>query len=247
MSKSKEFFDVANSYLEKLRVTQKEATLEVAKIMGDCMINNGIVQLFGIDHGIAFSMELGYRAGGLMPFHRISVSDLVLRNVITESELTKPDFNMDISMAHKLLSIYNIHAEDMFIIISSAGNEPIVVEVALEAKKRNQKVVAILSKSHVDASPTLHSSGNKLSDLADVMLDVTASYPDLVVKLSDGNNFNQVSTICGNVIAQMLTAETYRYLKENGKDCPILLSANVKGADEHNRAISDKYLGRWNS
>lgn len=57
----------------------------------------------------------------------------------------------------------------------------------------------------------------------------------MVVTLENGQKINQVSTVTGNVIAQMLCAETYRYLTGLGHDCPVLLSANVKGADVHNR------------
>ncbi len=247
MSKTKEFFDVTKSYLLRLVNEEKPQILAAAKMMGDCMNTDGIIQLFGLDHGVAFSMELGYRAGGLMPFHQMRTSDLVLRGVITEAEYTKVDFNNDIEMAHKLLSLYNIAPHDMFCLISFAGNEALIVEVALQAKKQQQRIIAVINKRLSAAAPVLHPSGKKLSDVADLTLDVLAPNPDTVITLSDGSPFNQVSSICGNVMAQMLTAETYRYLTDQGSDCPVLLSANVKGADTHNRVISDKYLGRWNS
>jgi len=247
MSKTKEFFAIANDYLKRIKENEKQSIIDVAHIIADCISNDGLIQLFGIDHGHAFSMELGNRAGGLVNFHRWNVPDLVMRNEITEAELLKPDFNMDVTMAHKLLATYSIFDQDMFLLISSAANEPIIVEVALKAKEKNQKVVALVNKNHANVSPILHESGKKLTDIADYVLDDCAPYPDLVISLSDGTPFNQVSTICGNVIAQMITAEIYRYLMDKEVDCPILLSANVKGADEHNRAAVIKYWDRLNS
>lgn len=247
MSKSKDFFEIAKSYIKEVKETQQEPIIEASKMMGDCMDNNGVVQLFGIKHGLAFSMELGYRAGGLMPFHQIKPRDLALRGKINEAELLGNDFEMDPANAKKLLEIYNILPEDMFILISFAGNEPIMIETAMEAKRNNQKVIAVISKSQYAKSPALHPSKKKLADFADLVLDTMGPCPDTVLALNDEIKINQVNTICGNVIAQMLTAETYRYLNENNKPCPVLLSANVKGADVHNREISDQYLGRWNS
>ena len=247
MSKSKDFFETAKQYITEVKDTQKQPIVEAARMMGDCMDANGVVQLFGLGNGLAFSMELGYRAGGLMPFHQIKPKDLALRGLIQEETLNDPEFNNDPNMAHKLLGIYNILPEDMFILISFAGNEPIIVETALMAKQKNQKIIAVVSQSLAEASPILHESGKKLTDLADLVLDVMGPNPDTVLPLDETIKMTQVNTICGNVIAQMLTAETYRYLVENGKECPVLLSANVKGADVHNRAISDRYLGRWNS
>lgn len=247
MSYSKDFFDTVKNYITEVKDSQKQPILDAAKMMGDCMDNNGIVQLFGLDNGVAFSMELGYRAGGLMPFHQIKTSDLALRGKISEDVLKSPEFNMNTEMAHTLLGLYNIYDEDMAILISFAANEPIIVEAAMMFKEKGQKVIAVVNKKMADAAKPLHPSNKKLTDLADLVIDVTGPNPDTVVSIDDTTKINQVSTICGNVIAQMITAECYRYLTESGKDCPVLLSANVKGADVHNREISDKYLGRWNS
>ena len=87
----------------------------------------------------------------------------------------------------------------------------------------------------------------KLEDYADLVLDTHAEVGDVVLDIDGTHKMNHVGTITGNVIAQMLTAETYRYLTENGHESPVLLSANLKGADVHNRRLSDKYAGRWNS
>ena len=80
-----------------------------------------------------------------------------------------------------------------------------------------------------------------------MVIDTCTPNPDVVTKLKNGAMINQMATLTGNTIAQMLTAEIYKYLVDNGNDAPVLFSANVTGADVHNRAISDKYLGRWNA
>ena len=78
-------------------------------------------------------------------------------------------------------------------------------------------------------------------------MDTHAEIEDAVLDIDGTHKMNHVGTVVGNVIAQMMTAETYRYLTEKGSECPVLLSANLKGADVHNRRLSDKYAGRWNS
>lgn len=91
MAEAKEFFSAAKHALQEVKNTQREAVYEAAKMMGDCMLENGLVQLFGLGHGLAFSMELGYRAGGLMPFHQIKMEDLLLRGVVSPEEANQPD------------------------------------------------------------------------------------------------------------------------------------------------------------
>lgn len=247
MLDTKDFFDCVKARLEVVKDTQRDNVLKAAQMMGDCMEENGVVQLFGLDHGIAFAMELGYRAGGLMPFHKMQTVDLVMKGMITENEFNKPDFNDDVTMAHKLFDAYQIEDTDMYIMVSFAGNEPIMVEAALIAKEKGQKIIAVVNKKLADEAPVKHSSGKKLTDIADLVIDNCADLDDAVLDIDGTHKMCQLGTITGNVIAQMITAETYNYLTSMGKECPILLSANVKGADVHNKAMSDKYAGRWNS
>ena len=247
MLETKDFFACVKEKLAVVKEKQRENILKAAKMMGDCMEENGVVQLFGLDHGIAFAMELGYRAGGLMPFHKMQTVDLVMKGIISEDEFNNPDFNDDVSMAHKLFDAYRIEDTDMFIMVSFAGNEPIIVEAALIAKEKGQKVIAVVNKKLSDKSEARHSSGKKLADIADLVIDNCSDLTDALLDVDGTHKMCQIGTITGNVIAQMITAETYNYLTSMGKDCPILLSANVKGADVHNKALSDKYAGRWNS
>ena len=247
MVNSRDFFDAAISVVNEVAQDEHDNILACAKMMGDCMLENGIVQLFGINHGLAFSMELGYRAGGLMPFHQFNTKDLAMRGVITEEQLRSPDFDNDCEMAHKMFNLYRIEKEDMFILVSNSGCEALIVEVAKIAKSKGHKVVAVVSKDLVSVSESTHPSKENLVDIADLVIDNHSKASDALIDVDGTHKMNQVGTITGNIIAQMLTAETYHYLTDLGQECPVLLSANVKGADKHNRALSDKYLGRWNS
>ena len=64
--------------------------------------------------------------------------------------------------------------------------------------------------------------------------------PDLALDVH-GVKTGQVSSTVSNVMAQMITAEMYKYFIDQGKEAPILLSANVKGADVHNDSLTDPY------
>ena len=247
MKNCKEFFEKTIAIIDNVAELERDNIYAAAKMMGDCMIDNGVVQLFGLNHGKEFAMELGYRAGGLMPFHRVDVNDLALRGVITESVLTSDEFKENTEMAHKLLDLYRIEKEDMFIVVSDNGCEPIVVEVAKLAKERGHKVIAVVSQNLVDVTEARHPSNEKLTDVADLVLNTHSNVKDAIIDIDETHKMNQVNSIVGNVIAQMLTAEIYRYLTEKELDCPVLLSVNVVGADVHNKNLSSKYEGRWNS
>ena len=80
-------------------------------------------------------------------------------------------------------------------------------------------------------------------DYCDLYLDMMADDPDVAVDL-DGLKVGQIGNTVSNVMAQMLTAEIYNYYVSHGKEAPVLLSANVKGADVHNNSLTDPYEGR---
>ena len=242
----KEYFELAKKEIDKAKECERDNLIKASKLMGDCMLENGVVQLCGMGHGAAFQMELGYRAGGLMPFHQFYIRDLAMRGIITNAELNDEDVENRTDLVDKLYQSYNIHQKDMYLLVSHTGCEGLIVELAIRAKQEGRKVIAVVCKQALESSKSLHPTKTKLDEYADVIIDNHAPVHDTLFDVN-GYKLGQISTITGNCLAQMLTAETYKYLKDGGHEAPVLLSANKAGADVHNKALSDKYLDRWNS
>ena len=172
MLETKDFFACVKEKLAVVKEKQRENILKAAKMMGDCMEENGVVQLFGLDHGIAFAMELGYRAGGLMPFHKMQTVDLVMKGIISEDEFNKPDFNDDVSMAHKLFDAYRIEDTDMYIMVSFAGNEPIMRQHLLLKKKARRLSLLSIRNFQIRVKQDTHLVRNWL--ISQTLLLITA-------------------------------------------------------------------------
>ena len=122
----------------------------------------------------------------------------------------------------------------MYCLVSYYGNEPLIIELAKKAKKNNQKVVAVINKKAYDKT------NSNLLEYCDEYLDMECEDPDIAIDL-DGIKIGQLSSTVTNVLAQMLTAEIYSYFIDKGKDAPVLLSANINGADVHNNSLTDPY------
>ena len=95
--------DIKKVYLDKLKAdidraydTQLEKIQVIARMFGECMDNGGVVQLFGVRHGIEFVNELNYRAGGIAPFHALRLRDLVLMEKISQSDVDDGSIYEDI-------------------------------------------------------------------------------------------------------------------------------------------------------
>jgi len=246
MTESDKLFEEALKHIRLVQQDQRVQITQCARMLTDCIVAGGIGQLCTTDSGKSFSMELNFRAGGLMPFHQFNTRDLALRKVMEPADITPEAFDDDPSKAAAWWGIYNIDPADMFFISSPYGNEAVLVEIAMMAREKGHKVVAVTDLASCAKDKATHPSGKKINELADLVFDIGTGYPDSVVDV-DGHAMGHLSSILNDVLAQMITAETYRCFKQRGLQCPVLLSMNVTGADVHNKAISDRYDGRWNS
>ncbi len=89
-----------------------------------------------------------------------------------------------------------------------------------------------------------HPSGQRLADVADVVLDNGAPYGDALLSLPSGGAVCPVSSVTTALLAQLLVAEVVRRIEAAGEVAPIYLSANVPGGDEHNITLESRYAGR---
>ena len=234
MDIKKAYFELIKERVSDAYEKQKDQIKAVAEMFSSCMENLGVVQLFGVRHGEEFVNELNYRAGGIAPFHGLKLKELVLTELINQEEIDSGEVYNDLSVIDKFNQIYDLDDRDMYCLVSFYGNEPLIVELARRAKERGQKVVAVVNKKSYDKY------GGKLLDYADLYLDMDAEEPDLALNI-DGTQTGQLSSTVCNVIAQMITAEVYNCFVSKGKEAPVLLSANIKGADIHNNSLTDPY------
>ena len=237
MDIKKAYFELIKDRVSDAYEKQKDQIKAVAEMFSSCMENMGVVQLFGVRHGEEFVNELNYRAGGIAPFHGLKLKELVLKELLKQDEIDSGEVYGDLSVIDKFARIYDLDDRDMYCLVSFYGNEPLIVELARRAKEKGQKVVAVVNRKSYDKY------GGKLLDYADLYLDMDADEPDLALDI-DGIKTGQLSSTVCNVIAQMITAEVYNSFVSKGKEAPVLLSANIKGADIHNNSLTDPYVRR---
>lgn len=237
MDIKRQYFDLIEERIKAVYECEHEKYKEVAKLFGECMENLGVVQLFGVNHGEEFVNELNYRAGGIAPYHGLKFKDLMLAGKVDQKDIDSGEILNDASAVDKFFEFYQMDDRDMICLVSYYGNEPVVLALAKRYKENGQKVVAVINKKSYDKT------GSNLLDYCDMWLDMGADDPDVAMHIGD-TAIGQLSSTTANVIAQMLTAEVYNYYVSSGKEAPVLLSANIKGADVHNNSLTDPYERR---
>jgi uncharacterized phosphosugar-binding protein len=189
-------------------------------------------------------MEIAGRAGGLIATNRIALRTLVLRGGRDVSALGGAEFERDPSVGENLLALFDVQPHDIFMIASNSGVNGSILGVALAAKARGHKVIAVTSLDHTMKVTPKHPSGKRLSEVADIVIDNLAPFGDSTMQLEGGIGVGAVSSITAAFIAQRITIGVAETIRQRGKKPPVYLSANIPGGDEHNRALEDLYGDR---
>lgn len=222
------YFRSVITLLTKLRNTQLPSIIEAAKICADRIAKGGLVFLFGSGHSRMMSEEMTPRQGCFVGFYALvehSISNHAA--IVGPNGLRAPLFLEKYEgYAEEILKSFKFGPHDAFIIISTSGIRPVVVEMARGAQQRGLPVIAIVSREHCEAVPATHSSGKKLVDFADVVLDNVTPPGDCMLELPGLDwRTGPASTITGATIINMLRCETARLLVERGHK-PVMLPSH---------------------
>jgi uncharacterized phosphosugar-binding protein len=224
--------------------TSRVAVAAAAELFATCVRADGVIQAFGTGHSQATALELAGRAGGLIPTNRIALSDLVQFGGEDPSVLADPMLERRADVSARLYELAAPRPQDLFVIASSSGVNPSVVEMAHVVKDAGHALVAITSVQHSTRVPAKHTSGRRLADLADVTLDNGAPFGDTLLELPDGTSAGAVSSLSAALLVQMVVAETVRLLLDSGTMPPVYVSNNVPGGLERNLELEARYQGR---
>jgi uncharacterized phosphosugar-binding protein len=128
--------------------------------------------------------------------------------------------------AEEILKSFHFGPRDAFIVISTSGIRPVVVEMAAGAKRRGMPVIAIVSRQHSDRVAAAHSSGKKLIDVADIVIDNHCPPGDCVLEIEGlAWRTGPASTVTGGMIVNMLRCEVAERLVARGFK-PVLLPSH---------------------
>jgi uncharacterized phosphosugar-binding protein len=105
--------------------------------------------------------------------------------------------------------------------------------MALEMKARGIKVIVITNVEQSRSSSALHVSGKRLYELANVTIDNCVPAGDALLSLPGTNSkIGPASTVAGAAIINSIIIEAVAGLLQQGKQVPVLPSANVEGVGE---------------
>jgi uncharacterized phosphosugar-binding protein len=188
--------------------------------------------------------EMFPRHGSFPGFHPIVELSLTYHNpVVGDNGQRQAMFLEHVEGLSKvILRNFSISLPDSFMIFSNSGVNQVVVEMAMEAKKRNLPVIAVVSLAHCQASPAQHSSGKKLIDFADVVVDNCAPAGDAMVRVQGLDDpVGPGSTIGGAAVVNAIKCLVAEGLTRLGKPPIVLTSSYFIGAEKSARQFDRCY------
>lgn len=227
-----EFFNKAKEVIKQLEATEKEAIHEAALLISSSIRSGGILQAFGSGHSYGGAIEVCGRAGGLIP-------SKVIRDK-AEGMYEAVEGN-----APFLMRQVGIEENDIFILISNSGRNPMTIEMADYIKKKGCKLIVVTSLEVSKRSVSRHSSGKLLYQFADVVLDNHAVYGDAALEVEGFQ-----TKVCGtssfavSLLLQQVIYEAVKDMVEKGYCPPVYKSANIDNGREFNREFENKYGDR---
>jgi uncharacterized phosphosugar-binding protein len=222
------YFDVIKNLIPVLE-KEEEHMKKAAHFIAESLISGGIIQTFGSGHSYATSLEIAAREGGLLPAKAIY-------------EETFGRYKEIEGVSDEFVKYWDLRANDCVIIISNSGRNPFIVELAMYVRSRNIPLIAVTALDVSKNTPSRHSSGKRLFELADVVLDNHSTEGDAAVQIEGlKTKVEGTSLIASDLLMNQMVVFAIEEMINKGFTPPVLMSANIDEGPEFNEKLMEKY------
>ena len=218
--------------MDDIERTQGDNIRRAAELMADSIAAGRWVHTFGCGHATIPVEEMYPRIGGFVGFHPMVELPLTFFTHVTGEMGINQFLFLERAEGYgrAIMSAWDFDARDTMWIFSHTGINNVNIDIALRAKELGLKVIATGSAEQAQASTARHSSGKKLFDIADVVIDTRVPAGDSSVTLKHHrDNVGPVSTMGFITVVWMTIVTVAELLEARGVRLFIHPSHNVPG------------------
>ena len=242
-----EYLSRITEIIAKIQETQTDNIQNAAEAFAKSIQSGGRVYMFGSGHSVIPVMDIFPRYGSFVGFYPIYDPRLMWSNVVGPGGARELLWlEQREGYAKIVLSSYKLKLADSILVYSHGGLNAAPIEMAMEAKKSGATVVTVSSLANYKHAAAKHSSGKKLSDVADVAIDNCVPLEDALVA-GDGipEKFAAGSTVAGVSIAMTLVSEVGKRLLKAGIRPQTFVSPNVGLSPDHNDQVYAEFIRNY--
>ena len=234
-----QYRDRITQALNRIWETQTGNIEKASAVMTDCIVRGGLVHLFGSGHSVLPVQDMFPRYGAFPGFRPLMDMRLMWTNVIGSGG-AKGLLWLERREGYASVLFENepIRSGDVMLVFSHGGLNAAGIEVLQEARKRGLTTVAITSLDNYRKREATHSSGKKLADVADCVIDNCVPAEDALVTIKGWKApVAAGSTVSTVTIAMAIIAQVASELAARDHNPPVFVSPNVPGipADNNNK------------
>lgn len=227
-----EFFEEAKRLTKIIEEEEAENISKAAELVAEALMNDGIIQAFGSGHSYAGAVEICGRAGGFIPSKAIQ-------------DPAGGMYERFEGIGTTLMQKVMIDENDIFLLISNSGRNPMAIEMAEKIKAKGNKLIVLTALEVSKNSTSRHSSGKLLYEFADIVLDNHSNFGDAALSVEGlETKVCGTSSFSATLILQQMIYEAIQIMVDAGFVPPVYQSANIDGGPEYNEVLEKKYADK---
>jgi uncharacterized phosphosugar-binding protein len=240
------YYERISDVLARIRSTQTASIEQAADAIATAISSGGLAFLFGSGHSVIPVMDVFPRYGSFVGFVPLYDPRLMWSNVVG------PGGARELLWIERregyvpvFLQSFPLRKGDCLLVFSHGGLNAAPIDAARYARERGLTVISISSLANVAVAPATHSSGQRLSEVADIAIDNCVPPEDALVDVGRIEKVAAGSTLAAVFIAMSIVAETGSRLAAKGVVPPTFVSPNVPGVPAgHNQGVFEAYARR---
>lgn len=243
-----DYFRTLSARLDKVRTTQGDAIRSAARAAANSIAAGKLVFTFGTGHGALPALESFPRTGTIVGFRPIVESTMIsFHHVWGDMGARQYRFiHAQEGYGKAILRSHQLDPADTMILFSHSGINAVILDMALECKDRGIKLVGVTSLPHSSNVPSRHSSGKRLFEVADIVIDTGIPMADAAHFIEGLESpVGASSTSVTIAIAHAIVAATAEDLVKQGVMPHVMVSPNTTGKEAANRQNDDNYEELW--
>jgi len=230
--KGQEYLHIIRGILDGIEQTQMGNIQKAAGVIADAVAGGHNLFAAGVFHSALAVQDLFYRGGGLAFLNILSMPGLM--SLDTHPARLMVDLERVEGYGKIVITNSPLKAGDVLIVVSTAGRNAVPIELAMTARERGVTVIGVTSMAYTNSVTSRHSSGKKLCDVVDLVIDNMTAPGDASLQLEGLPKFSPTSGIGSIAVLQTMVAETVEALAARGHKAAIKKPGNVDGGMDFN-------------
>lgn len=238
------WLQAAADVLARVAESQADGIETASQWCAEAIAADGLVHLFGTGHSRMPVEEMFPRYGSYPGFNPIVELSMTFHTQVVGANGQRQAMYIErqSGLAETILSNFRFGPSDVMMVFSASGLTAVPVEMAVGARARGMRVIAVTSVDQSMSADPDPAAGRRLLEVADLVLDVCSPSSDAAVTIPGLDSpVGPVSTIGAVAIVNAIKSRTAELLVERGAMPPVISRASAVGAERSRELFDEAY------